>query len=107
MTINNKITCTKNNLIESKNINSEEIDFHVSLWNYLDVESSKFPCKMDYHYINTSQKYVFDIDVIQIIFDKNNIMIKHKIRPNSLKFINIFLDHITNIKNIIKQYNET
>jgi len=108
--ISNKLTCTKNVIVDTKNISLSEsdIDCHLTFWNVSNIDSSSFTCQLEYHNEIQTEKTVFNFNNnISIIFENNSIYIDHKIQPNSLKFLDQIISCINELHQIIKMYNNT
>ena len=86
LTISNKLSCSRNVLVDTNNIKLFDLDLHCTFWDITNIDSSLFSCQLDYHNERQSEKTVFNFNNhIEVIFDNNSICLRHKIQPNSLK----------------------
>ena len=104
--ISNKLNCTKNVFIDSKDVSLNILDIHITFWNINQIDSSEFSCQKDYHYVKEDNRVLFSFNNnIDVIFEDKSIYIKHKIQPNSLKFLDQISYYISDLKKIINMYN--
>jgi hypothetical protein len=104
--ISNKLSCTKNVFVDSTDVSLNDIDMHITFWNIHQLDSSEFSCQKEYHYVKEDNRVLFSFNNnINVIFEDKSIYLKHKIQPNSLKFLDQISFYISDLVKIINLYN--